>query len=440
MIVCVDASAEGGETILHFNEDFKYASKATITPGGCLLFRKDITHEGSPLRSGHKEILTFNVWLIKEDCSQILAVRCKDGQTILLSIDKVINNHPDSLLHVFLTSELTKGRRNTRVITYSTDYDHRAFSVIAKIYNGEALSHIDVRKYGNVIDYYLLNKDRLLIKYFVDNNPLKVKLDLYRKDDDLIIFGSNEPYQEFLETIKIDRLPYVPFKVIFVEGTMAYGGEMSGTPPLSLKMTPVWCSFSENDNLLYFANLMNESSFTPTMDMKCKFQDCLWSAEEQKKYMDRNGDRFYLTFDKKGDDTRFNLDEETACGSSLNVNLECCVLEASHNNIIQNMSEYDGGYSLFRMHLRKNTDVPDDVGPYALDEENRCVLNQKHIDELMGIMSPDFYTRIADSLNSIVIPNSQRTMQSVKADYCNENVYGNFNFLAIYGALRMPGY
>ncbi len=61
MIICMDANCEGGETIFHVNEWFKHVSKSSITPGHCMIFRKDLKHEGAIVKSGEKNILTFAI-------------------------------------------------------------------------------------------------------------------------------------------------------------------------------------------------------------------------------------------------------------------------------------------------------------------------------------------------------------------------------------------
>jgi hypothetical protein len=53
----------GGETLIHSNGE-TFTSSATTKPGGALLFRKDLEHEGAVLKSGNKRIVTVNLWAI----------------------------------------------------------------------------------------------------------------------------------------------------------------------------------------------------------------------------------------------------------------------------------------------------------------------------------------------------------------------------------------
>ncbi|KAL6074676.1 hypothetical protein QOT17_004071 [Balamuthia mandrillaris] len=47
-----------------------------------------------------------------------------------------------------------------------------------------------------------------------------------------------------------NRLPYLPFLTVWVEGSYGYGGSMAGTAPTFFDMQPVFASFSQAHNLL----------------------------------------------------------------------------------------------------------------------------------------------------------------------------------------------
>lgn len=56
-----DSEVVGGETLIHSNGK-TLSSSMTTTPGGGLLFRKDLEHEGDKLTAGSKRIATVNLW------------------------------------------------------------------------------------------------------------------------------------------------------------------------------------------------------------------------------------------------------------------------------------------------------------------------------------------------------------------------------------------
>ena len=43
-------------------------------PGGALLFRKDLRHEGRVLTAGQKHIVTLNLWAVRRSSPQVLLV------------------------------------------------------------------------------------------------------------------------------------------------------------------------------------------------------------------------------------------------------------------------------------------------------------------------------------------------------------------------------
>ena len=76
LILCISADCKGGETVLFINQmTDPYVSRHTVTPFHALLFRKDITHKGNRIESGHKTILTMNLWAFpKNESKRCVAV------------------------------------------------------------------------------------------------------------------------------------------------------------------------------------------------------------------------------------------------------------------------------------------------------------------------------------------------------------------------------
>jgi len=129
MIVCVSDPNEvciGGETNLLFNKFFKYASSMTKMPGGCLLFRKDIPHEGSVIISGHKEIITFNVWSIENDVKDIDIVSFEnDNRKYILDTEKILSYPSDNILKAFVS--MGKENPNQDFIIFGNSKKYKEF-------------------------------------------------------------------------------------------------------------------------------------------------------------------------------------------------------------------------------------------------------------------------------------------------------------------------
>jgi hypothetical protein len=56
------------------------------------------------------------------------------------------------------------------------------------------------------------------------------------------------------------RLPYVPFRVILVEGALQFGGGMIDVPAMHITMRPVWASIGSYDNILFVQQLLERYS------------------------------------------------------------------------------------------------------------------------------------------------------------------------------------
>jgi len=68
----------GGTTIT--NNGIATTYDNTTTPGGGLLFRKDLEHAGEVLVSGEKEVLTFNIWAFTgQDSAGVVHITFGEG-------------------------------------------------------------------------------------------------------------------------------------------------------------------------------------------------------------------------------------------------------------------------------------------------------------------------------------------------------------------------
>lgn len=82
-------------------------------------------------------------------------------------------------------------------------------------------------------------------------------------DDNIIVCTSPQRTLILAEAARALDLDYVKFDVFFAEGHLAYGGEMTGTPPAIFKMQPVWATLGDYDNLLGMRMLLTTGSQEP---------------------------------------------------------------------------------------------------------------------------------------------------------------------------------
>ena len=150
MILCMSADCDGGETIFHVNDFFRYESKSSVRTGHCLLFRKDLKHEGAILKSGTKDILTFNVWGVKKSVNSIVAVTFNANSVgipkFFISTSKIFGT--GTLLESFVNFA-SRGSAASIFLYEEKTFTPEQFEVIHKLYNK---MYITPREY----------KDRLL--------------------------------------------------------------------------------------------------------------------------------------------------------------------------------------------------------------------------------------------------------------------------------------
>ena len=81
-------------------------------------------------------------------------------------------------------------------------------------------------------------------------------------------------------------LPYVPFRIFFVEGAAQYGGGMSGDEPKMISMRPLWVSMGSYDNILFLEQIMTSRGYDG-QEESSKYEpfagDVLFTPREKKK-------------------------------------------------------------------------------------------------------------------------------------------------------------
>lgn len=442
MIICINADCVGGETVLHLNENFKYPSRASVTPGSCLLFRKDIPHEGSVLQSGCKEIITFNVWRVLDESQQVVIVKFDNSdKTCAIPANKIIAHPEDTLLKVFLNTKLGSGKESP-VIFFNSNCTYDEFKVIEKIYNGCAISCDELSQYREIIDYYLFDYQKLLVKNFsaaihADSiiTPLSYSLS---QNDNIMLFNHEGTYLEFVEQIKINNLSYVPFKMLLVEGSLSYGGEMSGTPTTHIKMMPCMVSFSERNNVMYYCNPMttrsiekkyyNNTAFVDHIDEQClkKFKNIKHEGSmEITGYDDYFDDENMVIVDYS--DYDFN-------GKSIHFNLGVILQGDPIKSVIipQQLSMKVKKASAYSHRPFGDNSI------YYIDSKNRLSLKSYHYGAIINkVEDLKLYEYVISKLNSMELIHPQKTNAYKEHFYCNENVYGRFSFLVVYGAIKI---
>ncbi|KAL3784152.1 hypothetical protein ACHAWO_006366 [Cyclotella atomus] len=311
LIVCVTPEeeakgVEGGETsIVTFGGvGAKPVEKVydTKTPGCALLFRKDLNHEGKPLIKGVKHIITANIFAVKKDQSeQVLYVtfpqegvtsegkvrtrsktRALDSKKIKAAADAAIMHVandsksyalPVSILTGMLESHVrfsnsraeSEGKEPPQVVPFvCNDFTFEQFGVVARILNRCYVDEASITKGKPCLDYFgPFNVENLLIDLALepssDQPPVKRPKQEVESDEDVaggfdsdIIVCENESRMKaVLSTARAFNQPYVPFKILFIEGMLhSFDGDgMAEIIPFDIPMTAAAAFVGDHNNV-----------------------------------------------------------------------------------------------------------------------------------------------------------------------------------------------
>jgi hypothetical protein len=306
---------EGGETsIISFgglNSNPVENVFDTKTPGCALLFRKDLNHEGKELIKGVKHIITANIFAVKKTQSEkVLYVtfleeeedgvgKGGDGAAAAAAaaaasktaIQRVANASKSYVLpvsrlkgileaHVRFTNAQAEaeGKDPPRVVTFlCTDFTFEQFGVVSRILNRcyvdeGSISHAkDCLDYFGPFDVQNLLVDLALEDSVGDAEPPEKKqkeehsgsADTDMSEDanddnaaavdaDIIVCENEARMQAVLNIARQFNEPYVPFKILFVEGMLQYfDGDGDGfDAPLDVPMTAAAAFVGDYNNVL----------------------------------------------------------------------------------------------------------------------------------------------------------------------------------------------
>jgi hypothetical protein len=443
LIVCISPTLEpeeGGRTILKLNKHYSVKSSASCTFDRCLLFRKDIPHSGEELTNGSiKEILVFNVWAVPIEIDRILSVSFKDdSRTILLDVKRITSNK-ENHLKIYLDSWLEKKDIVTNFLSLHT---YEEFFIIAKIYDNQAISYDELEFAGKIIDYYSFNLTEILVKNMEKNTKTNLDVSI---TDDFIITGSELEYISFLEKVKTHRLSFIPFKIIYAEGSISSGADGGGMIFRHIENIPVYATFSENENIMFYEKV--HSSNNNTIRNYYRNDDKDIENEkfryEEDDFYDDDDDKTSDSYEKVFNDYEYTdgADEYTLgiYPSYRFTNLKRTVgffdYEIIIDNILESPDEYDTHY-MRPMRIRP-------IDPGICVEEKYYTLVNNHIMILENhypliherVKACNLYDSVKSLLNNMILPNRQ----SISIDsFCGkETTHGHLSANVIYGFLRM---
>lgn len=318
MIICADANCVGGRTIFEVNPFLTHRSEASIMPEHCLVFRKDLKHAGEKIEKGFKNIITANLLCVAKKTDQLFLVKFPDQNK---QSELKLKPNPESELpkssetglftepgqenpfntetkyFVLSVNRLKEFKENfftawmyfnnqsdNQLIQYEEQIiDYDSFYVINKILNKCYITAQEYHKVKQVIDYYMIPIGDVLIDYrTMTPNDAMLPIDKNQNQniqfitDDIMIINNAENFQFVCKILSGTNTHYLPYKIIFVEGTVYMNEYHVDDSSSTIKLLPVWFSVSENDNIMFFENVMSHSE-----DSEGSSKDWKWIRENR---------------------------------------------------------------------------------------------------------------------------------------------------------------
>lgn len=264
-------------------------------------------------------------------------------------------------------------------------------------------------------------------------------------EPDFIICPSEERTMMVSQLTTELKRSYIRFRIVFAEGTATFGGEMLGTDPVHLKMAPVWVSIGDYDNIYLQWILMSTGI---SSDKYIPITDIFADPESSKIYnqaLIKGNYPVKLITEDEDEDVDEKEDSETQglikCDSyelkikfnlqvakSDNINMTCLI-----NSILGDNGEKPRIIPLNAILLPNEGKALYQNKFFHVDQNNKTCFTAQEA-ELMCkyIEDSDFINRVKGQLNNINFQLPQ-LMQSNEGDFCNESVYGTFNFIQVTG-------
>lgn len=438
MIICMDSTQDckGGRTIFHINDWFKHASDYSITPNHIVLFRKDLKHEGELLSAGHKHIITVNLWAVAKGSEAMMIKFTDDKRKYVIPISSIracSTNYFTGLLDFKLVSK-------AYLQTHHATCTYEEFNPIYKILTGCYVTLKEYMESKHLINYYSIEPKFILLTSSENPHLTAVHASDYDLQAKVILTPNEADAHQLLSIIKEDNLPYIPFKMIMAEGTYVYGGEMSDTKPLTLKMDPLWFSVGELDQIAYWFSMISTRMVS---EQNWKMEYVIDDAT-----LDSYDSDFKMTMfpsDSESESESEDVSNDTptlvlaeAYNYSVNFDLELYMPGTTYGTMIEKVLTKDGHVDLTgKYRTVKKFNESDTTNTYwSLDDNNILFVNKDIRTRIKKLIKNGLYNDIRKCLQKSRFTFPQQK-EDISEDFCNESIYGNFKILYVNGFIRV---
>ena len=243
-------------------------------------------HEGRIIEAGEKHILSFNLWAMRKHSGQVLLVTfppAEEAASKLQGVEALHEAANDKSSYVLAVAD-AKGSEMLAahiewvsgqaeggdIIRHSCKlFTFEQFGTLFRVLTQSHISPTELAANKPVIDFYCPSfvYEHLLVDKAsqpVASSPevkspevvggIKAACDFSAPSDDIIVCESEERMRVVADLARTLQLPYVPFKMIFVEGVLQTFGEC-GDDAFTLPLLPVWLSLGDHDSIFMFRNI-----------------------------------------------------------------------------------------------------------------------------------------------------------------------------------------
>ena len=171
------AEIVGGETLIKVNAATQLVSKASTTPGGALLFRKDLQHQSLQVTQGQKEVISINVWCMRKATAseQIVLVTfpgsggqdvtTDDAASYALSVSCIERHEQQSMLSAFVRFENSKGGPRKPVLVFEAprEFSAESFRPVFQILTGGYSTVPELMEHSAALIYFGVRVEDILV-------------------------------------------------------------------------------------------------------------------------------------------------------------------------------------------------------------------------------------------------------------------------------------
>jgi len=472
MIICKSSDCKGGRTIFHINDFFTHYSEFSIMNDHILIFRKDIIHEGEILLSGHKDIITCNLWATYRE-SEIIHIYFTDDKYYVIP---TINILPDTFFNGLISENFVD---KNKIITHKPFCTYEEFNTIYKIIMGKYITFDEYEKSQELIKFYQINVKNIL---FTINQIDNTNIHIPTNNKHIIINKSEKETEYMTNIVKELNLDLIPFKIVTVEGTNIFkeeflqynnvedsDDEFDDDPYFieEFEFAPIYFSVGELGNLYYIKSLTTGNEIiTPfgayliqhhnisTKDLPVECEKLSVSLSNWKSKMCKNGDsdrnanisdvdfkEKYVNIIVDEDPEEINENEYYCTYNFSGVNdmkfdFEICKV-ITNEELLYEISE-----RRYKLHgkflITKNIECAKENKNWCLDKDNKLYINTQQsknlIKKLKEINFQEELLRILKNGVDFDLPQSNVIPHTY---FCNEESYTNCKLMVITGFIIM---